>query len=74
MAFFDEMDKGADGERQEDGGMTTIPEPPVLSPREIDACVAQLRVWGEFYLGQLGGPPITVLEWSRRERERWEQR
>lgn len=49
----------------------TIPDPPVLSPNEIDALYFQRRNNGEFYIGQLGGPPLHIDDWKQRELGRY---
>lgn len=39
-----------------------------LHPNEIDAIYWQYRNNGMFYIGQLGGPPISIDEWRVREK------
>lgn len=46
---------------------------PPLPPNLIDAMWTQFRNDGMYYLDQLGGPPLHVDEWRRREIDRWEQ-
>lgn len=48
-----------------------IPDPPVLHPNEIDALYAQMIAHGQFYIGRLGRPPISISEWKLAELEKY---
>jgi hypothetical protein len=39
----------------------------------IDAAYWQMYNSGQFYVPQLGGLPITIHEWKRRELARWDR-
>lgn len=57
---------------KETGWAWTSPEP--MHPNMIDATVAQYHAHGQYWIGQLGAPAISVLEWKERELQRWNDR
>lgn len=48
-----------------------IPPPPVLHPGQIEAMYINMRNNNEWYIGQLGGVPLSIGEWRARELARW---
>lgn len=49
-----------------------VPPLPKLQRSEIDVMYLQMRNNGQFYIGQLGSPPISINEWREREYARLE--
>jgi hypothetical protein len=50
-----------------------IQEPKPMHPNEIEAIFLQMRNNGEYYIGQLGGPPLSIYDWKKRELMRAQQ-
>lgn len=44
-----------------------FPSPRTMHPNEIGAMYWQMRNSGQLYMGQLGGPPISIEDWRKRE-------
>lgn len=51
----------------------TIEMPPPIHPNQIHAMYMEYHNRGQFYIGQIGGPPIGLDEWKARELKRWEE-
>lgn len=48
-----------------------LPKP--KHPNEIEAMFVQMRNDGQFYIPQIGQPPLSIHDWKRRELQRWEE-
>ena len=42
-----------------------------MHPNRIWAAFMQMRNSGQFYIGQMDGPTISIYEWREAELERW---
>lgn len=44
-----------------------------LHPNEINARYMDMRSKGEFYISQIGGPPLSIEDWKECELKRWQE-
>jgi hypothetical protein len=43
-----------------------------MHPNAILAAWVEMRNRGQYYIGQLGGPPLHIDDWKKRELERYD--